>query len=137
LGASGGGKMKIDLSDPLTLGIIASLIAGVILAFFGYLLSRLRKSGFGMFELFRRRSKEKTGLEIYRQTLEDRTLRISHPWMKEEQILTDILVPINFQSQKTTQREELEIYLARESWDSTISWIELKLDSWMRKQEKT
>jgi len=106
--------MKIDLSDPLTLGIIASLIAGVILAFFGYLLNRLRKRGIGMFELFRRRSKEKTGVETYRQTLEDRTLCISHPWMKEEQTLTDILVPINFQTKKATQREELEVYLARE-----------------------
>jgi hypothetical protein len=114
LGASGGGKMKIGSNDPLTLGIIASLIAGVILAFFGYLLSRLRKSGFGMFELFRRGSREKTGLETYRQTLEDRTLRISHPWMKEDQTLTDILVPINLQTKKATQREELEIYLARE-----------------------
>lgn len=106
--------MKIDLSDPLTLGIIASLIAGVILAFFGYLLKRFGISGLRIFALSRRRKKEKTGLETYRQTLEDRTLRISHPWMKEEQTLTDILVPINFQTKKATQREELEIYLARE-----------------------
>jgi predicted NACHT family NTPase len=112
-----GGKMKIDLSDPLSvlfLSISASLIAAAIFAFFAYLVKRLRKRGFGMFELSRRRKKEKTGLETYRQTLEDRTLRISHPWMKEEQTLTDILVPINFQTKKVTQREELEIYLARE-----------------------
>ena len=109
--------MKIDLSDPLTvliLGVIASLIAAVIFVFIKGLLKGALKPGFRMFALFRRRKKEKTGLETYRQTLEERTLRISHPWMKEEQTLTDILVPINFQTKKATQREELEIYLARE-----------------------
>ena len=109
--------MKIDLSDPLSvlvLSISASLIAAAFVKFLGYMIKRLKKRSFGIFELSRRWKKEKTGLETYRQTLEDRTLRISHPWMKEEQTLTDILVPINFQTKKTTQREELEVYLVRE-----------------------
>ena len=106
--------MNIDLSDPLTLGIIASLIAAVIFGFIKGILKGALKPWLRMFALSRRWKKEKTGLETYRQTLEDRTLRISHPWMKEEQTLTDILVPINFQTKKATQREELEVYLARE-----------------------
>jgi Cdc6-like AAA superfamily ATPase len=34
--------------------------------------------------------------------------------MKEDQYLTDILVPIYFEVNKMSQREELETYLARE-----------------------
>jgi hypothetical protein len=112
--------MKIDLSDPLAvliLGVIASLIAAVIFVFIKYVLKNAIKPGVIMLELFEllwQRTKEKTGLETYRQTLEERTLRISHPWMKEKQTLTNILVPINFETQNATQREELEVYLAQE-----------------------
>ncbi len=106
--------MNIDLNNPLIQGIIASLIASFIFAFIVILVKRLRKKGYKIFDTLRRGTKEKTGLESYRKNLEEKILRISHPWMKEGQTLADILVPINFETKKETKREELEVYLARE-----------------------
>ncbi len=62
--------MNIDLKDPFVLGVIASLVAGVILAVIGIFLKKLAKSGLRLVDLFRRGVKEKTGLDIYRKTLE-------------------------------------------------------------------
>jgi hypothetical protein len=106
--------MNIDLNDPFVQGVIASLVAAVIFALFVLLLKKLAKSGLGLVDFFRRGVKEKTSLDIYRKTLEDKTLRISHPWMKEDQFLTDILVPIYFEVKQMSRREELETFLARE-----------------------
>ena len=86
--------MNIDLNNPFVQGVIASLVAAVIFALFVFFLKKLAKSGLGLLDFFRRGVKEKTGLDIYRKTLEEKNLRISHPWMKEDQFLTDILVPI-------------------------------------------
>ncbi|UCH92297.1 MAG: NACHT domain-containing protein [Candidatus Aminicenantes bacterium] len=106
--------MNIDLNDPFVQGVIASLVAAVIFALFVLFLKKLAKSGLGLLDFFRRGVKEKTGLDTYRKTLEEKTLRISHPWMKEDQFLTDILVPIYFEVNKMSRREELETFLARE-----------------------
>jgi len=63
--------MKIDLNDPsFVIGVIASLVAGVILAVIGIFLRMLAKSGLGLVDFFRRGVKEKTGLDTYRKTLE-------------------------------------------------------------------
>jgi predicted NACHT family NTPase len=106
--------MNIDLNDPFVQGVIASLVAAVIFALFVLFLKKLAKSSLGLVDFFRRGVKEKTGLDTYRKTLEEKTLRISHPWMKEDQFLTDILVPIYFEVQQMSRREELETFLARE-----------------------
>jgi hypothetical protein len=86
--------MNIDFNHPFVQGVIASLVAAVIFALFLPLLKKLAKYGLGLLDFFRRGVKEKTGLDTYRKTLEEKTPRISHPWMKEDQFLTDILVPI-------------------------------------------
>ena len=106
--------MNINLNNPFVQGVIASLVAAVIFALFARFLKMLKKRGLGLFDFLRRGFKEKTGLETYLNTLSDKTLRISHPWMKEDQYLTDILVPIYFEENKMSQREELETFLARE-----------------------
>jgi len=105
--------MAIDFNNPFVQGVIASIVGGVIIILVGIIFKMMKKSGLGLFDFFRRGVKEKTGLDTYRKTLEEKTLRISHPWMKEEQKLTDILVPIYFEVDKMSQREELETYLAR------------------------
>ncbi len=106
--------MTIDFSNPYVIGVIGSLVAAVIYALFGKFFKMLKKLVLGLFDFFQRGFKEKPGLETYLNTLVDKTLRISHPWMKEDQHLTDILVPIYFEVNKMAQREELETYLARE-----------------------
>lgn len=106
--------MNIDFENPFIQGVIASLVAAVIFALFVWFLKILKNSGLGLFDFLQRGKKEKTGLDTYLNTLADKTLRISHPWMKEDQYLSDILVPIYFQVNKMAQREELETYLARE-----------------------
>jgi predicted NACHT family NTPase len=106
--------MRFDLSDPTFQGILIAFIGGLLVVLFVYMLKLLRKSGSEIFSRLKRGKKEKTGLENYRKTLEDKTLRISHPWMKEDQTLADILVPINFETKKETKREELEVFLGRE-----------------------
>jgi hypothetical protein len=73
--------MNIDFNHPFVQGVIASLVAAVIFTLFVLFLKKLAKSGLGLLDFFRRGVKEKT-------------LRISHPWMKQDQFLTDILVPI-------------------------------------------
>lgn len=105
--------MNIDFNDPFVQGVIASLVAAVIFALFVLFLKKLAKSGLGLLDFSRRGVKEKTGLDTYRKTLEEKTLRISHPWMKQDQLLTDILVPIYFQVKQMSRREELETFLAR------------------------
>ena len=100
--------MNIDLNNPFVQGVIASLVAAVIFALFVLFLKKLAKSGLGLLDFFRRGVKEKTGLDTYRKTLEEKTLRISHPWMKQDQLLTDILVPIYCEVNQMSRREELE-----------------------------
>lgn len=103
--------MQIDFNNPYIQGILIAFIAALLAAFFVYLLKLIKKSGSQLFSKFQQRKKEETGLEIYRCTLEEKTLRISHPWMKEDQTLNGILVPINFEMRGVTEREELEIYV--------------------------
>jgi len=106
--------MNIDFNNWFVQGVIASFVAAVISALFVGLFKMLKNSGRGIFDFLQRGKKEKTGLDTYLKTLADKTLCISHPWMKEDQQLTDILVPIYFEVNKMAQREELETYLARE-----------------------
>lgn len=105
--------MQIDFNNPFIQGILIAFLAALLAAFFIYLIKLVRKSGSQLFSKFRQRKKQETGLEIYQRTLEEKTLRISHPWMKEDQTLNDILVPINFEMRGVTEREELETYIKR------------------------
>lgn len=105
--------MNINWNDPYVIGVIGSIIGAIIFAAFGFFFKRMAKSGVGLFRLVRQGMKEKTGLDIYLNTLEEHTLLITHPWMKEEQKLTNILVPIFFETDKMSKREELEPFLAR------------------------
>lgn len=97
------------LKNTWVIGVVCSLIAALL----AYLFSRFVKSGPKIFSARHDGRRVKTGVEHYRQTLEERTLRISHPWMKEEQTLNDILVPVNFGVDGGTERAELESYLRR------------------------
>jgi DNA polymerase III delta prime subunit len=110
---AGGGEMNFDLSDPNFMSFLIGVVGAVIGAYLIFLFTRFWKSGKNFAGFFLRKRKEKTGLDYYREDLEAKTLRISHPWMKEEQTLTDVLVPINFETGKTTEREQLEVYLTR------------------------
>ncbi len=47
-------------------------------------LKKMFKSGLGFFQFLQQGMNEKTGLDIYLNALEAHTLRITHPWMKEE-----------------------------------------------------
>jgi predicted NACHT family NTPase len=105
--------MNISLSDPIVQGVMVAFIGGILVTLFILLLRQLKKYGYQMFLLFRRGARKKTGLECYRKTLEEKTMHITHPWMKEGQTLTDILVPINFDTGKGSHRQELEVYLSR------------------------
>lgn len=95
------------------MSFLIGVVGAVIGAYLIFLFTRFWKSGRNFAGFFLRKRKEKTGLDYYREDLEAKTLRISHPWMKEEQTLTDVLVPINFETGKTTEREQLEVYLTR------------------------
>ncbi len=66
--------MNIDLNDPFVQGVIASLVAGVILAVIGIFIRKLAKSGLGLVDFFRRGVKEKTGPDTYRKPLEEKTI---------------------------------------------------------------
>jgi len=101
------------LNNPNIQGILVGVIALLLATFIIFIVKKFLKSGSKIFIFLRQRTKEETGLELYRKTLEEKTLRISHPWMKEEQTLNDILVPINFEIHGVTEREELEICLKR------------------------
>ncbi|HLP47436.1 MAG TPA: hypothetical protein VK469_15920, partial [Candidatus Kapabacteria bacterium] len=103
----------IDWNNQYVIGIITSIIGTVLLTTFLLFFKKMAKSGLGFFQFLRQGMKEKTGLDIYLNTLEEHTLRITHPWMKEEQKLTDILVPVFFETDKMSSREELEPFLAR------------------------
>ena len=105
--------MKFDWSDPNFMSLLIGVVGAIIGAYLNFLLTRFWKSGKSFAGFFLRKIKEKTGLDYYREDLEAKTLGISHPWMKEEQTLTDVLVPINFETGKTTGREQLEVYLSQ------------------------
>ncbi|MDQ1350947.1 MAG: hypothetical protein QG657_1249, partial [Acidobacteriota bacterium] len=107
------GHMNINWNDPYVIGVIGSIVGTVFFAIFVFFLKRMVKSGRGFFQFLRQGMNEKTGLDIYLNTLEEQTLRVTHPWMKEEQKLTDILVPVYFETDKMSRREELELFLAR------------------------
>ena len=105
--------MKFNLSDPNFMSLLIGVVGGIIGAYIIFLLVRSWKASKHFAGFFLRKIKEKTGLDYYREDLEAKTLGISHPWMKEEQNLTDVLVPINFETGKATEREQLEVYLSR------------------------
>ena len=101
--------MKIDWSNAIVTGLVVAVLVAIgRIIYKGGIESGKRFAGF-----FLRKIKEKTGLDYYREDLEAKTLSISHPWMKEEQTLTDVLVPINFETGKITGREQLEVYLSQ------------------------
>jgi hypothetical protein len=66
--------MRFDLSDPTFQGILIAFIGGLLVVLFVFLVRLLRKSGSEIFSRLKRGKREKTGLENYRKTLEDKTL---------------------------------------------------------------
>ena len=97
----------IIIQNPIASKVIAALISAFIL----FLIARTRLGTSLILSIFRQRKREKTGLELYLEELEKTTLRIRHPWMKEEQRLDDILVPVTFDLEGKTRQTELESYL--------------------------
>lgn len=83
-----------DHAEKLLLTVVSSLVVAT--------LTWLRKSiAGGVQGLFARlwnRSPYRPELARYRERLEKDTLRIRHAWMKEEQTLSDILVPVSVES---------------------------------------
>lgn len=83
-----------DHAEKLLLAVVSSLVVAT--------LTWLRKSiAGGLQGLFARlwnRSPYRAELARYRERLEKDTLRIRHAWMKEEQTLSDILVPVSVES---------------------------------------
>jgi len=104
-----------NMTENLKDVIIGTVAGGLILACMIFLFKRFSKATFRIFSLRDKKRTIEKGLEKYKETLEEQTLKISHPWMKEEQTFNDILVPVNFKSSDDaqTQREELEIYVKK------------------------
>jgi hypothetical protein len=110
--------MGIDLNTAIFHNItIADAIIGVsygiLAALIIYLFTKLKNTGKGWFFLLNKNAKIQNGNQLYCYNLSNDLLHISHPWMKQGQTLDDILVPVNFTGNKTSEREELEIYLKR------------------------
>ncbi len=104
--------MALDFNSTLIQAITGTVIGGLFLLLIAYLAKQLRQSGRGIIARFRQRTREETGLESYRSTLEKETLLFSRPWMKEDQRLGDVPVPITFESGGRSENEELETYIA-------------------------
>lgn len=105
--------MKVDINDPITQGVLIGVLGTLIAGFIIYLTAQLRKMSWSLFKSFKRKAKVKSGIESYIKTLMQRTLFINHPWMKENQTLNDILVPINFRRNGHTEREELGVFIKK------------------------
>lgn len=103
--------MNIDFSNAWVQGILIAAAGTILAAIVTFLYKLIRKSGGGFVSFLSRKSKQKTGLDLYRQTLEEETLQISHPWMKEDQTLSDILVDVNFELKGKTEKIDLQNFL--------------------------
>ncbi|MFT4925571.1 MAG: hypothetical protein ACI8WB_001664 [Phenylobacterium sp.] len=103
---------SIDFTNPEIQLIVAGIFSLLTTLIAAWILSSFtRKRGF--FTSLLGRARQETGLESYQQTLNEELLKISHPWMKENQSLQDILVSVNFVKAGSTSKEELGLYLRR------------------------
>jgi hypothetical protein len=103
--------MNIDWNNPWIQGILVGVVATIIAAVITFIFNKLKSSGESLVSFLARNQTKKSGLELYRETLEKETLYISHPWMKQEQTLNEILIDINFEAKGATSTAELKAYL--------------------------
>lgn len=98
------------LLDENILNLIITVVAGLFVIFFAWffreiikaVISRIRKTLLPF----------EAQLQNYRKQLEEVTLNIHHPWMKEGQTLNDILIPVKVQLK--SKNDKIEIFNLQE-----------------------
>jgi polynucleotide 5'-kinase involved in rRNA processing len=98
------------LPDENILNLIITVVAGLFVIFFAWffreiikaVISRIRKTLLPF----------EAQLQNYRKQLEEVTLNIHHPWMKEGQTLNDILIPVKVQLK--SKNDKIEIFNLQE-----------------------
>ena len=93
---------KPDTVDAVVIGVVSA----ALFALLSFFVVRLWKRLGGALLEWRRRTSPPADLARYRGELELDTLRIHHSWMKEEQVLEDILIPVAIESDERTRSFE-------------------------------
>jgi hypothetical protein len=105
--------MNFDLNNKYTVAIIAGVI-GILLSTFIMRIIRFVKNLITKIIFFFLGKKILTNrLASYKTLLLDSLCDLSHPWMKENQTLKDILVPITFEIGTEKKKEDLHQYINR------------------------
>lgn len=104
------------LPDGTLAELAGGLLAALIIFFVTRALIRGRRGYATLLGFWQRPGK----LSTYRKTLEEKTLKINHSWMKEEQTLDDILVPVSFEMHGGIKTFELDGFI-RDLFQSTVA----------------
>ncbi|MBN1607241.1 MAG: hypothetical protein JW940_11455 [Polyangiaceae bacterium] len=81
---------KEGVRDAVLATVLGAVVAGVLATFY----KLVTKGGFTWLDSFQRQSKTGRELVAYRSQLDKDTFRTRHPWVKGDQTLDDILIPV-------------------------------------------